>query len=158
MKAATFNRLYGIEIDELKSEGNLIFVKALNSFDGNRASFSSFLWRCLDNGLHGFCGRQKKQMFFDYSDDGVLPPGRTDDHIRMHNKIFIQQSIAMLPTIGKQAICLFMQNPRALGLTGNEPPKAIRGALRKYIRGQGEGWAVTWQTLREIKNIYQKML
>jgi hypothetical protein len=156
-KALQYSRIYGIEPHELISEGNLIFVKARNSFNDSLSLFSTYLWTCLNNGLRSFCQEQKEQMFFEYSANGVLPDGRDNCHQRIKNSIFIRQSIAALPPAGQYTMKLLMENPAKLGLDGAEPPRAIRGAIKNHLRSQGESWSATWQTLSSLKSIFEEV-
>jgi len=156
-QARSFNRLYAVELDELMCEGNLIFVQACQKYNSARSSFSTFLYRCLQNRLQSFCTTQRRQMFFMYSADGEMPEAECRDDIRVKNAVFIRQSIAQLPAAGKRSMRLLMTTPAALGLDGSEGPKATRGALKRHILSQGETWAATWQTLREIRNIFQEV-
>lgn len=145
-----------IEIEELISEGNLIFVQACQKFDASRAKFSTFLWRCLTNGLLAFCIRQRK-ICGDLTYDGALPHIRHDGHLQVKTAVFIQQSIARLPDYGRRAVQLLIEQPEALGLDGSEPPKAVRGALLNHLRAEQQNWSVAQHAIREIKNIFMEV-
>jgi hypothetical protein len=168
-KAWEFSRKYGIEHAELCSEGNLVFVYACRSYDGSTAAFSTYLTVCLNHGLSKFCRKQKQQtVFYDYSPADYeyretmkstqqAEEPRSNDHLRVINKIHIQQSIANLPQSGCNTMRLLMAKPKELGLDGSEAPRIIRGALKRHIHSQGVSWAATWQTIREIKNIFEEV-
>jgi DNA-directed RNA polymerase specialized sigma24 family protein len=156
-KAWKYSTMYTIEFEELVCEGNLIFVKATKAFNNNGTKFSTFLWRCLENGLSSFCKQERRQMFFEYSEDGELPDGCNDDHLMIKKSIDIRQSIARLSVHSQVVMRLLIERPHELGLTGQEPPRVIRGTIKRHFRQQGHSWAVTWQMLREIRNVYQEV-
>lgn len=155
-RAWSFAQSYGIEHDELVSEGNLIFVKACRTFDGGRARFSTFLWRCLTTGLLDFCRRQRRQAEYTLTADGELPDGCCNSHLNIARSIFIRQSIAALPASGYRTMHLLINEPERLGIDGSEPPRVICAAVRNHLRAQGESWSVTRGTLAAIKSIYQE--
>lgn len=158
MLAARRSAQFAVERDELELEGNLIFVTASRKYRPERGAFSTFLWRCLDNGLLSFCKREKRQAWWELSDDGTLIDCGHNEHKHTKTSIFIQQSVAMLPASASNSMRLLMHAPGELGLDGSEPPKAVRGALKRHLRAQGESWSVTWQAMREIKNIFQEAI
>jgi len=155
-RAWSFSRSFGIEHDELVSEGNLIFVKAAKMHNGDRGKFSTFLWRCLTTGLLDFCRRQKRQAGYELTTDGELPSGRSDGHLAVKRAIHIRQSIAALPAPGFHAMRLLIHEPERLGIDGTEPPRVVCAALRDHLRERGESWSVTRGTIAAIKSIYME--
>jgi DNA-directed RNA polymerase specialized sigma24 family protein len=59
-QAWTYSKKYNIEFDELEAQGYLIFCEALDRFDSNRGSFSTFLHHRLRT-LNDFCRSEKRK-------------------------------------------------------------------------------------------------
>jgi hypothetical protein len=155
-RARKWSQSFGVEQDELVCEGGLIFVLVVKKWKPGRGQFSTFLWRCLDNGLVSFCRQQKRQAFWDLDDSDALLNVGHNEHRMTERSIHIQQSIAMLPESTAHTMRLLMTAPQTLGLDGSEPPKVVRGALKRHLRACGESWSVTWQAMRDMKSIYQE--
>lgn len=53
--AGFFSKKYGVEIEEVLSEANLIYCEAVENYDSGRAAFSTYLWNQLNHCLGTFC-------------------------------------------------------------------------------------------------------
>lgn len=70
--AIYMHKIYGIEIDELESEGNLIFCEAVQSFDETKGTkFNTYLWNCLNYKLNNFCRKSMDKEFATISIDAI---------------------------------------------------------------------------------------
>lgn len=59
--AWSFYRTTGIEFNELYSEANLSYCKALEKYDDTKSTLITFLYTCIKNDLIDFCKRELKE-------------------------------------------------------------------------------------------------
>jgi DNA-directed RNA polymerase specialized sigma subunit len=66
----SFYKKTGIEYEEIEAQANLIFCESLNSYDSSIASFSTYLYSCLNNSLNNYIKNYKKYdswaIIYDY--------------------------------------------------------------------------------------------
>lgn len=153
-RAWTFHYLTGIEFEELHAQGRLIFVQARKDFIAGKSSFSSWLWLYLTTRLANFVGTFHRNVSLD--DDLIhLEP---HSNLNPRRLLIWKETIGNLSTEAKEVVRLLMGSPaEALNIIGTEPPRIIRGAIRRHL--QDEGWPCTaiWDAFREIKQVLRNL-
>ena len=61
-KVFSFYRSFGVPVDELKSEANVIFMETTRIYDERKSKFITFLFIRLDQGLLQFIQRWRNQL------------------------------------------------------------------------------------------------
>ena len=141
-----FAMLSGIDVEELISEGHLIFMRCIERWDGRRL-FSTFLYRCLENGFRTFCFKNDRPR-----DEEVIILDRA---MNPREHLSFKELIASLSDEAKHVAGLLLSGPaEALEILGTEPPKMIRGAIQRYLVGRrGLTHSKSWEVIRELKAI-----
>jgi len=147
-KAWSYQRTSGIEFDELMSEGDMIFMTAIEKWDGKRP-FSTFLWVCLDSGFRKFIVKVDvpgDQGILETLSDGEPAPSR---------RMMFREILEDLSKEALEVVTLILGEPaEALGILGNEPPKMIRGAIQRYlVHDLGMTHRKSWEVMRELKAV-----
>ena len=60
-KSSILARKYGVDFEDIVSEGFYIFAKALQKYDDKKSQFSTYLWHSLKY-LEDYCKKQKKYV------------------------------------------------------------------------------------------------
>lgn len=149
-----------IEQDELEAQGNLIFCEALAAYDSSRgASFCTYLYTCLNNGLLSFVmGEQKTE-----GDETLAIPSKVEhedgcsEYVLEAKTPAPDRSLEFMQVINgmsnlSAAVCnTALRDYKLLGLAGDEHPREARGVIARKLNESGVEWGVVWNTMREIK-------
>lgn len=157
-RAWQFSQQFGLDFQELQSEGNLIFVMACRGHKAGGAAFGTYLWKCLTNGLLKFCQRERRQANYDLTTDGELPDGRHDGHSEIDRSLYLRQSFACLPTTAVNTILTLATRPEDLGLKMTEPPRAVRTAVRNQLLAEGDTWSIARASMKTLKQLHAEVM
>lgn len=148
------------ELEELVSQGNLIFCEAAKTYKKDRkAKFGTWLNFLLVQKLYNFGITQSALTQYPKSirpddwaviDDmqpGEPPTGETFLDFRYKKK--------SLSLDARKIVKLFTDYPiEVLGLDGSEPPRKVRGQLRLYLRTVGWSHPRINRTLKELRQAF----
>jgi DNA-directed RNA polymerase sigma subunit (sigma70/sigma32) len=144
--AKLFNRKTGIDLEELISEGNVEFCKALKEWDSKKGSFSTFLWIKLDRHLNNFC---KSRMFNGRNKiipvDDINLIARMDKHLIIEdvaNSYMFKDKINKLSKEARLIISMILNPPKEMEEDIQKHPLSF---LSEYLRKE-LGW--TWSMIR----------
>jgi RNA polymerase sigma factor (sigma-70 family) len=153
-KAWSFHRSTGVAINDLISEGNMIYMKLLERYNPKRASFSTVLWTSLNNGLRTFVSNRNK---IPETIELTFIEDRDSDTYSVLKDLMFKESLSRLNGASAVMVKTILNSPvETLKLKGTENPKAIRGKLVSYMRNQGETWAAIWTGMSEIKQLLKE--
>ena len=151
-KSLSFHRTTGLRFEDLLSESNGLFMKAIKTFDEKKkAKFSSWLWIILTNGLNS------------YSKKTDLPNQDPDTFILVDFKkerdpvacLILKEKIENLSESAKEVASILLSCPvEILELSGLETPKKIRSKIKQYLRNDGWTWEMIYNSFREIKQSF----
>jgi hypothetical protein len=176
-KALCMFKTTGVPIEELISQGNLLFCEALLKYNADKASFSTYLTMFLECRLITFCkiwklwsrvsslpfkefveGKKKEThgevpVFLD-NDSEIMPESCEHLMPSVLYKIRYEEWRHSLSSNARQVVDLVtsFSSAEILGVTGATPSKHIRGAVKRYVMKE-LGWTYieTLHTIREIK-------
>jgi len=142
--------------DEMHSESLVIFMKAVEKWNPDRAGFGTFLRTCLNNGLCKFVTKtdlpselpdlKTHTCLLDQPDEIMMSHERMNDlrrsvseEARFILKIFISAPGEVLQT---------------LSMT---PPKMCRGVLRRHLRTEGWSFPTIARAMAELTTAVRGM-
>lgn len=129
-KAWSYNKTTGRPFDDFMSESSEIFMRAVESWT-EQSAFSTWLCKCLDNGFRRSLSKKSHNLVCEYQEEGIttIDPSH------------ISGFMCMIDNLSKEArdvAYLILVGPcEALQILGTEPPKVIRGAVKRYLLRQG---------------------
>lgn len=131
-----------IPLEELISEGNLIFMKAVRGFQSKRkVKFSTMLYIYLHNNLLSFCKEWQKQV-----PETVEELPDIEVWCDPARGINLRQTLKKLSAEAQGVAYLLLECPgELLALADTCKPKLVRGALGRYLKGLG------WPTIKVQK-------
>jgi hypothetical protein len=141
----------GIPEDELRGEAWLVYCKAYRGFNPRRGTkFNTYLMAALYKGLANFAARYR------YHDDlfsleyAETKPSR--HHMLIEEAIYFSQVIRGLSNEAQAVVDILLSCPGELAaMAKNDTPKAIRGALYRYLRALGWTWPRIWGAFKEVR-------
>ncbi len=157
MKAWSFHKSFGIPIEELVSETNIIFVTTLKLYDETKSKFTTFLYIRLDQGLLQFVQEWRKQLpsFYEGSElvENSLQHSYCIDWIEE-----FWGKVAMLSEEAAIVVTCITDGPEEIyQIIQTKPPKMVRGAVIKYLRKEKQwSWPKIWHVFRAIKQWIRK--
>lgn len=150
-KAYSFAKTTGHEVEELISEGNLIYCQALKKHDPKRAKFITLLYLKLDQGLIQYTHKLSKHRTI---------PEETKRGVEVYTNPTIQRAhhlshkINSLSAEGKHIVELVLSNPEILFKDKGLKPRQMYSCIKKYIKDILKCPTIkTTQTLAEIKEL-----
>lgn len=162
-RADSFAKSTGHEFDELRSEADQLFMKAISTWRPREGTFKTWLYRIVTTGLIDFINKQDPwrtesrdiemdDPAGDYSFTGSTTKDQSYD---CHNPARIcgwRDALDNLTDEAQDVVALLLNGPvEALGIEGTEAPKMLRGAVVKHMRAQGIPETQCWKVLQEIK-------
>lgn len=147
-KAWSYQRTSGIDIDELMSEGDMIFMRAIEKWDGKRP-FGTFLWTCLDNGFRKF------MVKVDVPGDQEILESLSDPEPVPGSRMMFREIVEGLSKEARDVVTMILNGPaEALDIIGSEPPKMIRGAIQRHlVNDLGMTHRKSWEVINELKEV-----
>lgn len=149
-KAHSFNKTTGHDLNELISEGHVLFMKAVDTYNEKNKKFSTWLWTILTNGLIRFIKKT------DIPND-VCNPDIEQFNLRSEfdpsMKLMFKDTLLNMSDDAKDIISILLSTPtEILDLTGGESARAIRGKIRKHLWAKPDWtWNQIWDAFTEIK-------
>lgn len=145
-------------MDDLLSVSNTLFMKACVTYDESRGGFHTHLHRVLTSNLCRYVGKVDIVPSLPETDEGG---GTGLDHLPdttgnscPRRALMFKETLANLSEEAREVAMIILNGPaEILGLVGNEPPKAIRGAIKNHLRDQGWDWPSIWQAFKELKEV-----
>lgn len=69
-----------------------------------------------------------------------------------------KETVENLSSEAREVVSILLSTPtEILGIVGTESPKAIRGAIYKYLWAHGWRWHRIWGAFREIKEVLKNL-
>ena len=138
--------------DEVFGQASFLFMKAVGESNkgpdlGPDASFSSFLWTCVHNGLLDWAKKN------DLPPDPDLIPERVDTTPRPDKAMMVKEWLEGLSEECKEVAAIILNGPgEVLDLSTTPTAKEIKGALRRYLREEKRwSWPRIWETFTTLK-------
>jgi len=149
-RAIAFNKTTGFPTDELISEGDVVFMDAVATWDASAAMLSTWLHRKLNQ---RFFNLTKKEAIFTKCDCEQI------DFVESHHKEFdpvcttrFNDMLGKLSKEAKEVAKIILDGPsEVLDIIGTEPPKILRGILSKHLQKQGWSYAKVLSAFKEIR-------
>lgn len=154
-RAWCVHRWSGHAFEDLYAEACCIFVDACDSYNG-MSSFTTWLYRLLNTGLVRYARkndlplREPPDMTLEVCRHGEWNPLR---------QCMLRDALDKLSSEAQTVVQILLSTPcEILKLTGEESPKAIRGALRRFMQSKHKtprrkvyaSFAEIRQTLKEV--------
>ena len=103
--AYSYSCRYHLDRSEVLSQGYLIFVEAMNSYDESRAKFSTYLWENLNNRLNKYCEMECKNWTDTMVLDSDYPfVSGIEDFREIDSELVMENSKKMLSFEAKQIL------------------------------------------------------
>lgn len=154
-KAIHYSRMTGRNVSDLISIGNILFLKAWESWDPKKqSSFKSWLNYWL-RGMLDEVGRLDLPPTSQGEAIDLEPMYITEENYELseYRDIDYRESIESLSgNISREArlvLAIVLNGPSdVLGVAEDATPRAIRGALKAYLEDLGYGWRA-WRRVRD---------
>jgi RNA polymerase sigma factor (sigma-70 family) len=173
-RAWSFHRTYShITVEELIAEGNLIFVEAVESFDENQSTFSTWLYILLNQRLAKYARKFRRtnvvsldellegshesdEAAYSFASEGdFLNSGLKDNQER--NLIF-HDLIHSLSQEGKDLVNIIFSAPSELyEVFQGSSQRAMKSQLIETLRKNNWSWPRIWRTFRELKTVMSSL-
>ncbi len=165
-EAHRFASSTGHSADEFYSEGLVAFMKAIRTWDSRKSSFKTWLRRTLRNSMIDFTRKNdpviSSKQILHYVDKSPFTMTEEDDYISIipdnshavhpDKELMWKERILELSMEAVEVIAIILAGPtEILDIAKTSTPKAVRGALVRYLRNEGWGWNTIWGTFDEIK-------
>jgi len=155
-RAYSFYITTGIPLDELESEGLLVYSICLSKWKpGNGVKFTTFLYQCLTNNYIKFCEEWRHQlpaMLIDYE----LPEIAYRES--MERRLMFKQMIKSLSPEAQGVVALLEECADDILAMGDRDakdphaPKRLVGALRRFLKSIGwRAWVID-KTFKELRD------
>ena len=150
-QARSFHNTTGHLFEDLVSEGNVLFMKAIETYDEKKKiKFSSWLWRILTNGLVTYTAK---------TDIPNLDPDL--EHLDYRERwnplahLIFKEKVESLSEDAKEVVGILLSCPgELLELSGIEAPKIVRGKLKRYLKEESNWtWEKIYNSFREIREV-----
>jgi len=145
-----FHNRTGIEYEDLFSEACLIYAKAINHYDPNKAKETTYIWHCINNGLIDYCFRDKHENEVEL-DENTIFDYKNNPEEELINKEFKSLFLSKLSEEAKEVCQIIFESPGEFLEVMS--PKASRGLLIKKLRKMEWTWKSIWDSIKEIKTI-----
>lgn len=145
-RAHSFANTTGHDLDDLISQGNLIYCEALRAYDPTRSQFSTFLYDRLTKGLHRYTLRQARhrQPFLELEENtAIVAPQQFRRHLFAHH-------LSQLSAEAQAVVHVILNSP--LELLGRSEPnrRRLRKRVTQRLRKQGLTWTAVKKTQASI--------
>lgn len=156
-KAYYYHSSFGVPVEELRSEANMIFVTTLKLYDETKSKFTTFLYIRLDQGLLQFIQKWRTQLPVYYEGVEVLE-NSTQHCCSADWKTSFWDKIKSLSEEAEAVVICITDGPEEIyNAIQTRPPKMVRGAVVKYLRNEKQwSWPKIWRVFREIKQWIRK--
>ena len=148
--AQSFQRSTGVDADELMSVGRTAFVAASLAWDKERGPFPPLMQRVLLNTFSHYVRRNPLVT----AEGGTVRDKIVSNRPEWHplKALMSKERIYTLSEDGRYITWLLLNVPcEVFGIDGTQPPKMIRGAIRRALRKEGWSWKRIWRVNRELK-------
>lgn len=156
-KAYYYHSSFGVPIEELRSEANMIFVTTLKLYDETKSKFTTFLYIRLDQGLLQFIQKWRTQLPVYY--EGMEMLENSTQHCCLADwKTSFWDKVRGLSEEAEAVVICITDGPEEIyKIIQTRPPKMVRGAVVKYLRNEKQwSWPKIWRVFREIKQWIRK--
>lgn len=156
LKAYRVHLRTGHDVEDLKSEGCVIFLTARERWCPERSSFSTFLWRSLDRELWDYVQHFSRYQHDELDEAAERVP--SEDHRVIERIVVLDQELARLsPTAHYMIALITTSDPSSiLGLGGNSSAQSIREALRRHLYRIHDHGTVR-KSMAEIRNTLRQI-
>ncbi len=141
--AWSYHRTTGLEVDDLKSEANVAFLQACETYDAKKAKVSTWIWKCVVQHLNAYI--KPKGVQFCYFDENIPDPR----NIAEEREDF-QAVIESMSKEAQQIVQIVLEAPAEFFTLSS---RFARGILFRKLRKMGWTWESIWTSFREIKNV-----
>src|SRR3972149_1261828 len=156
-KVFSFYRSFGVPVDELKSEANVIFMETLQIYDESKSKFITFLFIRLDQGLLQFIQRWRSQLPSYYEGTEEIEKSLQCSY-KMNWREALWDKVKGLSKEAEVVVLCITDGPEEIyHIIQTRPPRMVRGAVVRYLRNEkGWSWPRIWSVFREIKEWIRK--
>lgn len=149
-RARSFAQTTGLPYDELESEALVAFAVALGSYDDEKSSINTWVYKCVENALITWAQNEHVRNFHEELVDEI--PDRENGPSPFAELAF-KETIASLSAEAQEIVRIILQAPEeVVGLLEEKKPGAIRSRLRFHMQtALGWGWHKCWKVTNELK-------
>ena len=148
--AHSYNKTTGMNVEDLISEGNLVFVERLKNFDPEKSKFSTFLYESINARFKNLNKRQHLQKY-----DGVKVEvdmaNKQESGDNIENNCILKNSIEILSKDAKMVVSIVLNAPADL-LSMLPKPSLSRFQLTTYLLKLGWKKKEINKSYKEIQN------
>jgi hypothetical protein len=139
----------GMDFDELFGEASVAYYEALETYDPDKGSLSSYVWNGMSGRLCNVLTREKRYTYdsleYEDCDDDASHTYSNEPYV-LPNLFF--EVWEELGDQAKQVASMVLADPYNYL---DKSPKLARGQIVQELRGKGWSWSVIWKTLGELK-------
>lgn len=142
--ANTYSKITGIEAEELISIGNLEFVLCLESYDPQKAKFSTYLtWKLKGRFLEEGRKHRSRKQFVDYE---PTASGLQEEIL------FFKDILRELSSDAREVVKIVFNTPvELIDMLPKKQPRGInKHQLQRHLHRQGWSFPRIWKTFEEI--------
>ena len=150
-KARSFHKTTGHGLEDLVSEGNVLFMRAIQTYDKRKKiKFSTWLWKILTNGLITYTTKTDIP-----NQDPELELLDCREQWNPSACLIFKEKIENLSEEAKEVVGILLSCPgELLELSGIEAPKIVRGKLKRYLKEESNWtWEKIYNSFREIREV-----
>ncbi len=147
-RAWHFARCYGRDVRDFEGEARHATRKAIESWDPNRGALSTWSWMVITNHLHDYVAKVDAPQ--ELPDPEEMVDLRETAH-PAREFIFLDW-VGSLSSEAQEVVRILTGAPgEILDLLGSEPPRKMRGRLKRGLRKMGWSWPRIWRTFHELR-------
>ncbi len=140
-KARFYSKKYSIDYTDCFSESCLVFVEACYTYNEKKATFSTYLYRLLDNKLNLYC----KKIYIATKSTDIFTNNTIQYFDSTLDKIFVNESISTLSELSQKIIKWIFYNKKEKKITKEKIENAFSNKGVPY-------WKIR-KSFKEIKEI-----
>ena len=148
--AHSFNKQYGLDVQDLVSVGEGAFMEALKSKPKElQYSFRAWFRSVLSNRMIDYAKKTDVPIH-----DEELEFKLKTDADNPYRLLAFKDALNELSSDARYIVDILLTSPcEVLEITGSEMPKIIRGAIIKHCRRENWSWSWIWSAFKEIKEM-----
>jgi RNA polymerase sigma factor (sigma-70 family) len=151
--AISFNATTGMEVDDLVSEGKVVFMKLTEKYDESKGSFSNFLTHAVRRHYISLIPKEKRtKLNVGFEEDEIFDQYLTTRCTEL--EVEFRDAIRSLSVEAKSVVLLILQSPTELleSVVSVKKASVFRRILRGYIQRNWK-WkrSQVFKVFREIK-------
>jgi DNA-directed RNA polymerase specialized sigma24 family protein len=163
--AYSFHSTTGLPFDELLSSAFLAFAHCRQTYDPNKAAFSTYLYHAAKTRMIDFCHsayhinledpNMKRQPSSPYLYEAAMALSHQTNHQDPEYLCMFKDSLKNMSEEAQQVCEMIFESPAEF--LAQSKPKLSRGVVYRKLREKGWSWSKIWNSFREIKSTLNEM-